>query len=203
MLLHSLLSDHKHICIHPDPPQTHTQRPFIPGKPPQHCCFAKVNERVHTGNFKTGLPLQSGRGWGRRVGAMGTGSSMAALGSWGQAQIQHSAGACPSPALQNPLYQVRERPAEPTLPPAAPQSHTGAAESTKTSITHISWFPTQLPALLCLWNPAEGSRWQIPPDSPPEPPGQGISGHCTQAGDKPWPRWRCCIPGLPRHWADT
>lgn len=63
--------------------------------------------------------------------------------------------------------------------------------------------PTQLPALLCLWNPAEGSRWQIPPDSPPEPPGQGISGHCTLAGDKPWPRWRCCIPGLPRHWADT
>lgn len=50
---------------------------------------------------------------------MGSGSSMAALGSWGEAQIQHSAGACPSPALQNPLYRVRERPAEPTLPPAA------------------------------------------------------------------------------------
>lgn len=49
-------------------------------------------------------------------------------GILGEAQI---------PALQNPLYPFNEHPADPTLPPAAPQSHTGAAESTKTSIAHI------------------------------------------------------------------
>lgn len=92
-------------------------------------------------------------------GEMGTVSWMAALGLQGKVQSQCTAQTCPSPALHNPFYRVSQPPAEPHFAFCSPPRTTTAQQTAPgTSITSFWWFPTQLPALLCLWDPMEGSR---------------------------------------------
>lgn len=168
MLLPSLLPDHNHICTLPDPPQTHTQGPFIPGKPHSPAGFIDVPMQgisAPGSHYKAGMAREMGGRDGHRF-LHGT------PGMVGEAQAQGAAPALPCRAPCATLC-----PAEPTRAPAAPQSHRGAAESTESSTALIWWLPTQFPALLCSWNPTEGPRGQISADSPPEPPHQGISGH--------------------------